>query len=133
MDATKTFRELPRNRQTTAVVLAIVAVPLTFLSIFDPLEGGMALLATFALNRAIRWISTIPANRLYMRSVAVAAAVGAIALGIAIAQGGRDPIPGLVRGLVYVYSAATLFVTVGAAQYARDLVRAYRVPAVPTV
>jgi hypothetical protein len=126
MDARMTFRELPRGRQTTVVVLAIAAAPLTFLSIFDPLEGGMALLATFALNRLIRWLSTMPAPRLYLWSFVAAVVVGGVALGMAIAQGEKDGMSDLVRVLAYAYSAITLFVTAGAALYARDILAAYR-------
>ena len=126
MDARMTFRELPRGRQTTVVVLAIAAAPLTFLSIFDPLEGGMALLATFALNRLIRWLSTMPAPRLYLWSFVAAVVVGGVALGMAIAQGEKDGMSDLVRVLAYAYSAITLFVTAGATLYARDILAAYR-------
>lgn len=126
MDTRMTFRELPRGRQTLAVVLAVVAVPATFLSIFDPLEGGMALLATFALNRVIRSISTVPTNRLYLWSFVTAAVVGGVALGIAVAQGEKDGMSDLVRAMAYAYSAITLFVTAGAARYAWDILSAYR-------
>jgi hypothetical protein len=118
--------DMSPGRRLAAVILAIVAVPLTFLSIFDPLEGGMALLATFALNRMIRWISTIPTNRLYLGSFVAAVVVGGVALGMAIAQGEKDGMSDLVRVLAYAYSAVTLFVTAGAAKYAWDILAAYR-------
>lgn len=132
MDARTTFRELPRNRQTLAVVLAALAVPATFLSIFDPIEGGMALLATFALNRLIRVISETPTTRLYIRSFVAAFLVGGTAIAIAMAEGGDGKtMSDLVRGLAYLYSAITLAVTAGAAQYAWELLRAYRSTAAP--
>ena len=115
------------QRRLTAVVLAVVAVPLTFLSIFDPLEGGMALLATFVLNRLIRVVSGTPTNRLYLWSFGAAVVTGGIALAIAVTQGsdGKD-IPGAAVALAYGYSAITLLVTAGAAKYAWDLLTAYR-------
>lgn len=131
MDALKMFHDLPRGRQTLVVVLAVLAVPFTFLSFFDPLEGGMALLATFALNRVIRMISEVPTNRLYLWSFAVAVVVGGTALGLAIAEGSKDPAGGIVMALAYVYSGITLFVTAGAAKYAWDLVGAYRTTTPP--
>lgn len=132
MDARQTFRELPRNRQTLAVGLAVLAVPLTFLSIFDPLEGGMALLATFALNRLIRVISETPTTRLYLWSFVAAVLVGGTALGLAMAEGGdKESAPQIVMTLAYVYSGITLAVTAGAAQYAWELVRAYRLTGHP--
>ena len=119
--------DISKQRRLTAVVLAVVAVPLTFLSIFDPLEGGMALLATFVLNRLIRVISGTPTNRLYLWSFGAAVVTGGIALAIAITQGsdGKD-IPGAAVALAYGYSAITLLVTAGAAKYAWDLFRAFR-------
>ena len=76
--------DISKQRRLTAVVLAVVAVPLTFLSIFDPLEGGMALLATFVLNRLIRVVSGTPTNRLYLWSFGAAVVTGGVALAIAV-------------------------------------------------
>ena len=119
--------DISSGRRLTAVILAVVAVPLTFLSIFDPIEGGMALLGTFALNRVIRVISDTPTNRLYLWSFGAAVVTGGIALAIAVTQGsdGKD-IPGAAVALAYGYSAITLLVTAGAAKYAWDLLTAYR-------
>ena len=116
-----------KQRRLTAAVLAVVAVPLTFLSIFDPLEGGMALLGTFVLNRVIRVVSGTPTNRLYLWSFGAAVVTGGIALAIAVTQGsdGKD-VPGVAMAFAYAYAGITLLVTAGAALYARDLLTAYR-------
>lgn len=115
------------TQKTIGVVLAVIAVPLTFLSIFDPLEGGMALLATFALNRVIRVLTGVPTNRLYLWSFVTAFVVGATAIAFAVAGDGDADRPNqIARSLAYLYAGITLFVTMGAAQYAWTLVTARR-------
>lgn len=110
-------------RRTTAIALAVIAVPVTALSFLDPLEGGMALVAAFTLNRLVRYLSDVHAPRLYMWSVAAAAVVGATALGLAVAQGEKGEW-WIVMPLAYLYSAITVFVTLGSVLYARDVLKA---------
>lgn len=132
MDARPTLQQQPRTRQLIAVTLAVLAVPLTFLSIFDPLEGGMALLGTFVLNRVIRAVSGVPTNRLYLRGFIVSFVIGATALAFAVAlntDGGKTS--DAVMAMAYVYAASTLVVTAGAAKYAWDLLEAYRAGSAP--
>lgn len=119
-----------RARLTAALVIGIVALPVVFVGLIDPLEGGLALLLALALGIAMRLLSGVPVPRLAWISLAVTLALGILALILvttrmptdAVREVGPDvaapnPINLAARVLLWAYRLGVLTTLVGTAVY----------------
>lgn len=75
-----------RTRLIVSLVLAMASIPILTLGLIDPLEGGVALLLGFLIGFAIRLLSGIPVPRFAWIALVVTAAIGVLALALAIPQ-----------------------------------------------
>ena len=64
--------------------LAILAVPLVFIGLIDPLEGGVALLVAFLLGVAVRLLARVRVPRALWIPLTATAILGAVVLAIAL-------------------------------------------------
>jgi hypothetical protein len=123
-----------KARQIIAIVLAVIALPVLFLGLIDPLEGGIALLVGVALVVAVRLISGVAVPKITWIPMSVAIAVGLLILSIVIfanpgSPGGGDvpnPINGAVIALLWAYRAIVLVALAGAVVYVVRLIRGLR-------
>lgn len=79
-----------KGRRITGLVLAVVALPLLFLGLLDPLEGGIALVFGAVLGLGAWWVSRVPVPKFTWISLAVSASIGALTLLAAAFL--RDPV-----------------------------------------
>jgi hypothetical protein len=128
-----------RTRRIVAIVLAFVAVPVLVFGLIDPLEGGIALLIATAIGVVVWTLARVPLPMLLWMSLIATAAIGALALGIAILTldeaTGPGPATGpvvLVVALVWVWRVGMLLVLMGAVLYIVRLFRSLRQPEVTT-
>jgi hypothetical protein len=56
-----------RSRLVVSLILGIIALPVIFVGLIDPLEGGLALLVAVGLGVAVRLLSGVPLPRLAWR------------------------------------------------------------------
>lgn len=70
-----------RVRHTIALVLSILTVPVLALGIFDPMEGGMAMLAAGILILITWLVGRVPVPRLEWIGWVATVTVGTVALG----------------------------------------------------
>lgn len=113
-----------------SLIIGIVALPVIFVGLIDPLEGGLALLVAVGLSAAVRLLSGVRLPRLAWISMVVTMGVGILALALAIVdmpteavqEVGPDvtapnPLSAGVRILVWVYRLGLLFVLAGGVIY----------------
>lgn len=73
-----------RARQVIGLALVIAALPLVFIGLIDPLEGGIALVAGLLLGLVAWLVSRVPVPRFTWISLAATLAFGALTLGLAL-------------------------------------------------
>lgn len=109
-------KEISRARRLTARVLLVVSLPIVFLGLIDPLEGGIALLISVAtLSLAFLAAGYWPRKTLWVPFV-LAIVVGAIALLVAIFGPGRGdnaPLMLPLIALIWLYRALVVAALVG--------------------
>ncbi len=109
-------KEISRARRLTARVLLVVSLPIVFLGLIDPLEGGIALLISVAtLSLAFLAAGYWPRKTLWVPFV-LAIVVGAIALLVAIFGPGRvdnAPLMFPLIALIWLYRAFVVAALVG--------------------
>ena len=133
-----------RPRLIASLILGIVALPVAFLGLIDPLEGGIALLLAVGIGVAVRLLSAVPLPRLAWISMLVTLGVGILALVLAIAgmpseavrevgpeATAPNPLSAGVRILLWVYRLGVLFVLSGGVVYLVRIARALRGSAQP--
>ena len=74
-----------RPRLIAGLVLGVLALPIVFLGLIDPLEGGLALLLALTIGVVVRLLSGVPVPRLAWISMVATLAIGVLALALAIA------------------------------------------------
>ena len=79
-----------KGRRITGLVLAVCALPLLFLGLIDPLEGGIALVLGAVLGLGAWLASRVPVPKFTWISLAVSAGVGVLTLLAAVVL--RDPV-----------------------------------------
>lgn len=128
-----------RARQITGLILVIVDLPILFIGLIDPLEGGIALLVGLLVGLVARLVSSVPVPRYSWIALAATLAVGILALVIAVftppvetTEGVANPVlaNASLRVLVWVYRLGVLATLAGAVWYAVRIVQAMRQPAV---
>ena len=119
-----------KGRLIAALAIAAVTVPVLVLGLFDPLEGGIALLIGGVLIVATRLVGRVPVPRLEWISWAAAVVIGAAAIAVAVAQGPRESAEGgllslspLLVTLIIGYEIAALATLVGGVQHVVRLAR----------
>lgn len=109
-------KEISRARRLTARVLLVVSLPIVFLGLIDPLEGGIALLISVAtLSLAFLAAGYWPRKTLWVPFV-LAIVVGAIALLVAIFGPSRvdnAPLMFPLIALIWLYRAFVVAALVG--------------------
>jgi predicted membrane channel-forming protein YqfA (hemolysin III family) len=128
-----------RLRLIASLILCILALPVAFFGLIDPLEGGIALLVAAGLAVAVRLLSAVPVPRLAWVSMLVTAGVGILALALAIAgmptgaeqvvgpdATAGNPLGGRLRILVWIYRLGVLFILAGGVVYLVRIARALR-------
>jgi len=109
-------KEISRARRLTARVLLVVSLPIVFLGLIDPLEGGIALLISVAtLSLAFLAAGYWPRKTLWVPFV-LAIVVGAIALLVAIFGPSRvdnAPLMFPLIPLIWLYRAFVVAALVG--------------------
>ena len=128
-----------RTRLIASLILGIVTLPVLFLGLIDPLEGGIALLVATGLGAVVRLLSGVPVPRLAWIAMLVTIAVGILALALAITgmpaetvqevgpeTTAPNPLNAGVRILVWVYRLGVLVVFIGAVIYLVRIARALR-------
>lgn len=123
-----------KARQITAIVFAVIAVPVMFFGLIDPLEGGIALLVAVTLVVAVRLLSGMPVPKVTWIPMSAAIALGVLILSIVIfanpgSAGGGDvpnPMNGAVIGLLWAYRAIVLVALAGVVVYVVRLIRVLR-------
>lgn len=126
-----------RPRLIASLILGIIALPVLFVGLIDPLEGGIALLVALGLGAAVRLLSGVPVPRLAWISMLVTIGVGILALALAIAgmptgsmqevgpeATAPNPLSAGVRILVWVYRLGVLVAFIGGVVYLVRIVRA---------
>ena len=122
------------------LVLAILAVPMVFVGLIDPLEGGLALLLALALGFGARVLTRVPVPRLAWIPMVVSIGVGALTLvlvAIAMPDAADSPQTGPeaaapnpesvgVRLLSWGYRLGVLVTLIGAIVYVAHIVRQLR-------
>lgn len=73
-----------RARQVIGLALVIAALPLVFIGLIDPLEGGIALVAGLLLGLVAWLVSRVPVPRFTWISLAATLAFGALTLVLAL-------------------------------------------------
>lgn len=111
-------------RRGAAIVFAILAVPVVMFGLFDPLEGGMALLASAVPLLLARLLSRVPFPPLLSIPYAVAIVTGASAIGVAVAL--PDQEPPILQLLLVAYELSVAFAIVGSVVNAVNVVRRTR-------
>ena len=135
-----------RPRLIASLILGIVTLPVLFVGLIDPLEGGIALLLALALGVGVRLLSAVPLPRLTWISMLATIGVGTLALVLALVQmpseavqevgpeaTAPNPLSAGVRLLVWVYRLGVLVVLVGGVVYLVRIGRALRTLAQPRV
>jgi len=135
-----------RPRLIASLILGIVTLPVLFVGLVDPLEGGIALLIALGLGVGVRLLSAVPLPRLTWISMLATIGVGILALVLALVQmpfeavqevgpeaTAPNPLSAGVRLLVWVYRLGVLVVLVGGVVYLVRIGRALRTLTQPRV
>ena len=126
-----------RVRQIIGLALVVLDLPILFIGLIDPLEGGIALLVGLLVGFVARLVSSVPVPRYSWIALAATFAIGIVALVIAIfaapvetAEGVANPVlaNSALRILVWVYRLGVLATLAGAVWYAVRIVQAMRQP-----
>ena len=138
--------EAMRPRLIASLILGIVTLPVLFVGLVDPLEGGIALLIALGLGVGVRLLSAVPLPRLTWISMLATIGVGILALVLAFVQmpseavqevgpeaTAPNPLSAGVRLLVWVYRLGVLIVLVGGVVYLVRIGRALRTLTQPRV
>lgn len=122
---------MTQRRLLAASILQGIAVVISLFGLFDPLEGGVALLAVGAILGAVWWLSRITIPRWYWGLL-----VGSVALAVLIvlviglagseAQQSGSAVHTQIRVAVWFYRAAVFGVVAGATNYLGRVIAAYR-------
>lgn len=119
-----------RTRLITAVVLAVLSLPLLIIA---PLEGSVALAVALALLVGARLLSRVPAPRLLWIAAGVSVALAVVLLAILLLNRPETSADGPVANpladvivLVWAFRLAMLTTAAGAVLYLVRLVRALR-------
>lgn len=128
-----------RPRLIASLILGIITLPVLFLGLIDPLEGGIALLVATGLGLAVRLLSGVPLPRLTWISMLATIGVGVLALLLAMAgmpaetvqevgpeATAPNPLNAGVRLLVWAYRLGVLVVLIAAVIYLVRIGRALR-------
>jgi hypothetical protein len=126
-------------RLIISLILGIVALPVIFVGLIDPLEGGLALLVAVGLGVVVRLLSGVPLPRLAWVSMLVTIGIGILALVLVVtgipSEAEREvgpevtvpsPINLGVRVLLWSYRLGVLLVIAGAVVYLAHITRALR-------
>jgi len=117
--------------------LAIIAVPVVFIGLIDPLEGGVALLAAFLIGVAVRLLARVRVPRVLWISLTSTAIIGVVVLAIAllgspqnqtVSQDVTAANPGIPVSVVlmWIYRAGVVATLVGTLIYIARLGKALR-------
>ena len=79
-----------KGRRITGLVLAVIALPLLFLGLIDPLEGGIALVLGAVFGLGAWLVSRVPVPKFTWISLAVSVGIGVLTLLAALLL--RDPV-----------------------------------------
>ena len=133
-----------RPRLIASLILGIITLPVLFVGLIDPLEGGIALLVALGLGVGVRLLSGVPVPRLAWIAMLVTIGVGSLALVLAIAgmpaetvqevgpeATAPNPLNAGVRLLVWAYRLGVLVVFIAAVVYLVRIGRALRAVARP--
>ena len=127
-----------RARLIVSLILGIVTVPVLFVGLIDPLEGGIALLVGLGIAVGVRLLSAVPLPRLMWIASLATIGVGILALVLAVVgmpspevqEVGPDvtapnPLKAGVRLLVWVYRIGVLVTLAGWIAYLVRVSRAF--------
>lgn len=116
-----------------ALMLGIAALPLIFLGLIDPLDGGLALLLALVIGLAAWGLSGVRPPRITWLAFAITLALAVVTLALASlhsASGGADTMPNAlgvaVRILLWVYRLAVVVTFIGALVYVVRIAQAMR-------
>lgn len=128
-----------RPRLITSLILGIVALPVIFIGLVDPLEGGIALLVAVGLGVGVRLLSGVPLPRLLWIAMVTTVGVGILALVLAVIAmptetvqevgpevTAPNPLNAGVRILLWVYRLGVLVVLAGGVFYLVRIAQALR-------
>ena len=119
-------------RHVIGLVLAILTIPVVALGMFDPLEGGMAMLAAGVLVLVTWLTSRVPVPRLEWISwvatmtAAVISLTSAVLLRTAEVTGPGLGLPWWLVGLIALYEAGVVVTFAGGIWYCLRLLRTVR-------
>ena len=129
-----------RSRLIASLILGIIALPVIFVGLIDPLEGGLALLVGVGLGVAVRLLSAVPFPRLAWISMLATLGVGILVLALVISAvpsetvqevgpevTAPNPLNAGARILLWVYRLGVLLVFAGGVVYLVRIARALRV------
>lgn len=129
-----------RSRLIASLILGIITLPVIFVGLIDPLEGGLALLVGVGLGVAVRLLSGVPLPRLVWISMLATLGVGILVLALVIfavpsetvQEVGPDvtapnPLNAGARMLLWVYRLGVLLVFAGGVVYLVRIAQALRV------
>ena len=128
-----------RSRLIASLILGIITLPVIFVGLIDPLEGGLALLVGVGLGVAVRLLSGVPLPRLAWISMLATLGVGILVLALVIfavpsetvQEVGPDvtapnPLNAGARMLLWVYRLGVLLVFAGGVVYLVRIAQALR-------
>lgn len=129
-----------RSRLIASLILGIITLPVIFVGLIDPLEGGLALLVGVGLGLAVRLLSGVPLPRLAWISMLATLGVGILVLALVIfavpSETVREvgpevtapnPLNAGARILLWVYRLGVLVVFAGGVVYLVRIAQALRV------
>jgi hypothetical protein len=130
-----------RSRLIASLILGIIALPVIFVGLIDPLEGGLALLVAVCLGVAVRLLSGVALPRLAWISMLATVGVGILVLVLVIFAvpnetvqevgpevTAQNPLNAGARVLLWVYRLGVLLVLAGGVVYLVRIAQALRVP-----
>ena len=126
-----------RARLIIGLVLAILDLPILFVGLIDPLEGGIALLFGLIIGLVVWVVTRVPVPRFTWISLAATMAVGALTLILALTlppvqidEGVASPVVGYppLAALNWVWRIGVLVTLGGAIWYISRIVQAMREP-----
>jgi hypothetical protein len=128
------------SRLVVSLILGIIALPVIFVGLIDPLEGGLALLVAVGLGVAVRLLSGVPLPRLAWISMLATVGVGILVLVLVIFAvpsetvqevgpevTAPNPLNAGARILLWVYRLGVLLVLAGGVAYLVRIAQALRV------
>lgn len=127
-----------RGSLIAGLVLAILDLPILFLGLIDPLEGGLALLVGLGIGVLVRVLTRVPVPRFTWIAFATTLAIGMLVLVLAVAlppvevpEGAANPVGGRLplALLNWVYRLGVLVTLGGGVYYIVRIVQAMRAPA----